>query len=34
VLDELERQDLTVGLVALSGAAGVGTGLILERVGG
>lgn len=32
VLDELERQDLAVGLVAVSGAAGIGTGLILERV--
>ncbi|WP_405234769.1 acetyl-CoA C-acyltransferase [Lentisalinibacter orientalis] len=32
VLDELERQDLGVGLVAVSGAAGIGTGLILERV--
>jgi acetyl-CoA C-acetyltransferase len=32
VLDELERQDLSVGLVAISGAAGIGTGLILERV--
>ncbi|MEJ2604321.1 MAG: acetyl-CoA C-acyltransferase [Gammaproteobacteria bacterium] len=32
VLDELERQDLSIGLVAISGAAGIGTGLILERV--
>ena len=32
VLDELERQDLETGLVAVSGAAGIGTGLILERV--
>ncbi len=32
VLDELERRDLATGLVAVSGAAGIGAGLILERV--
>ena len=32
VLDELERRDLTVGLVALSGAAGIGAATIIERV--
>jgi acetyl-CoA C-acetyltransferase len=32
VLDELERSDLTTGLVAVSGAAGVGTAMIIERV--
>ena len=32
VLDELERRDLTVGLVALSGAAGIGAAAIVERV--
>jgi acetyl-CoA C-acetyltransferase len=32
VLDELERQDLSTGLVALSGAAGIGTATIIERV--
>ena len=32
VLDELERRDLGTGLVAISGAAGIGTATILERV--
>ena len=32
VLDELERRDLNVGLIALSGAAGIGTATIIERV--
>lgn len=32
LLDELERQDLSVGLVAVSGAAGIGTALVLERL--
>ena len=32
VLDELERRDLNIGLVAVSGAAGVGTATIIERV--
>ena len=32
VLDELERRDLNVGLVAVSGAAGIGTATIIERI--
>jgi acetyl-CoA C-acetyltransferase len=32
VLDELERRDLSTGLVAVSGAAGIGTATILERI--
>jgi acetyl-CoA C-acetyltransferase len=32
VLDELERRELTTGLVAISGAAGIGTATIIERV--
>jgi acetyl-CoA C-acetyltransferase len=32
VLDELERRDLSTGLVAVSGAAGIGTATIIERV--
>lgn len=32
VLDELERRDLSVGLVAISGAAGIGTATVIERV--
>jgi len=32
VLDELERRDLAIGLVAVSGAAGIGTATIIERV--
>lgn len=31
-LDELERRDLNVGLVAISGAAGIGTATIVERL--
>ena len=32
VLDELERRDLSAGLIAVSGAAGIGTATIVERV--
>jgi acetyl-CoA C-acetyltransferase len=32
LLDELERRDLATGLVAVSGAAGVGTATVIERV--
>jgi len=32
VLDELERRDFSVGMVAISGAAGIGTATIVERV--
>ncbi len=32
VLDELERRDQSVGLVAVSGAAGIGTATLIERV--
>ncbi len=32
VLDELERRDQAVGMVAVSGAAGIGTAMIIERV--
>ncbi|WP_417450327.1 acetyl-CoA C-acyltransferase [Kordiimonas sp.] len=32
VLDELERRGLSTGLVAISGGAGVGTAVIIERV--
>lgn len=32
VVDELERRDQNVGLVAVSGAAGIGTATIIERV--
>ena len=32
VLDELERRDLNTGLIAISGAAGIGTATIIERV--
>lgn len=32
LLDELERRDLSTGMVAVSGAAGIGTALIIERV--
>jgi len=32
VLDELERRNLATGLVAVSGAAGIGTATIIERV--
>ena len=32
LLDEMERQDVGVGLVAISGAAGIGTATVIERV--
>ena len=32
LIDELERQNLKRGLVAISGAAGVGTAMVIERV--
>lgn len=32
LLDELERRDLTTGIVATSGAAGAGTAVLIERV--
>lgn len=32
VLDELERRDLATGLVAISGAAGIGAATIIERI--
>ena len=32
VLDELERRNLSTGLIAVSGAAGIGTATIIERV--
>jgi acetyl-CoA C-acetyltransferase len=32
VLDELERRDLSTGLIAISGAAGIGGALIIERI--
>jgi acetyl-CoA C-acetyltransferase len=32
MLDELERRDLSTGLIAISGAAGIGGALILERL--
>ena len=32
LLDELERRDLRTGVVATSGAAGIGTALLIERV--
>ena len=32
LLDELERRDLGLGVVAASGAAGTGTALLIERV--
>jgi acetyl-CoA C-acetyltransferase len=31
LLDELERRDLALGIVAASGAAGSGVALLLER---
>ncbi|MFC3052600.1 acetyl-CoA C-acyltransferase [Kordiimonas pumila] len=31
-LDELERRDLTTGLISVSGGAGVGTAMVIERV--
>ena len=30
--DELERQDLSTGIVATSGAAGAGTAILIERI--
>ena len=32
LLDEMEHADVTVGAVAISGAAGLGVGTVLERV--
>jgi acetyl-CoA C-acetyltransferase len=32
LIDELERQDLTTGIVATSGAAGAGTAILIERL--
>ena len=32
LLDELERQDLAIGIVATSGAAGAGTAILIERI--
>jgi len=32
VLDELERRNLGIGLIAISGAAGIGTATVIERV--
>ena len=32
LIDELERQDLTTGVVATSGAAGAGTAILIERI--
>ena len=32
LIDELERQDLTTGIVATSGAAGAGTAILIERI--
>jgi len=31
LLDELERRELKLGIVAASGAAGAGTALLIER---
>ena len=31
ILDELERRDLVTGLIAVSGATGIGGALIVER---
>ena len=31
LLDEMERQDLSIGIVATSGAAGAGTALLIQR---
>ena len=31
LLDEMERQDLSLGVVATSGAAGAGTALLIQR---
>jgi acetyl-CoA C-acetyltransferase len=32
LVDELERQDLSIGIVATSGAAGAGTAILVERI--
>ena len=32
LLDELERQDKSLGLVAVSGGAGLGSAMVIERV--
>jgi acetyl-CoA C-acetyltransferase len=32
LIDELERQDLAIGIVATSGAAGAGTAILIERL--
>ena len=32
LLDEMDRRDLTLGLVATSGAAGSGTAILVERL--
>ncbi len=32
LLDEMERRDLTLGIVAASGAAGAGTAMLIERM--
>ena len=32
LLDELERRDLRLGIVAASGAAGLGSALLIERI--
>jgi len=32
LIDELERQDLSTGIVATSGAAGAGTAILIERL--
>lgn len=32
LVDELERQDLSTGIVATSGAAGAGTAILIERI--
>jgi acetyl-CoA C-acetyltransferase len=31
LIDEMERQDLSIGVVATSGAAGAGTALLIQR---
>ena len=32
LLDELERQDKSIGLVAVSGGAGLGSAMVVERI--
>ena len=32
LIDELERRDATLGIVATSGAAGAGTAILIERI--